>query len=466
MPGRDKLKEKLTLYLSTLSDSAQALLMRTLEQAVASGANDSASDLILDALRAVLKDKQPQDPFETHVRRELFRPAEPFTSKLDLKTKVEGRISPSSHDAIWKWIKRDIANEEQKAQLEESCDSSDAEATKKKALKFCADLSRAIHGHVNKTLKELGGDQKLSGQLGGHMFFEDLKDILVCPERVQVLKPILTSLPEEICTWDDADGEAAYNNINRYLQQAPLKASWLFSAITPKLRSSRLKIQLATRLAGSDDAIQVAATVYAPAVTQTLAEMEAHLASFEKCIHSPAHLEDSINSLTDWRKLAKAVEAELEIAVQCPWGKSMVKMKADLSAILEREIDPTPGLIRQALRAPKNGMPESADENLLQDATRATELFHHAERMKDSLALNETVSRIRKDLDHTFEILTTSIIERTRKAQGKDIETCNALGEAAAVFAKHLFDEDYASAFRRQLRAASFAQDLAVEEAS
>ena len=75
MPDAMKLKDKLSLYLSTLSDSAQQLLLRSLENGEKNGSNDHAADLILLALRSVMKEEEPDIPFEPFAREEFSVPA-------------------------------------------------------------------------------------------------------------------------------------------------------------------------------------------------------------------------------------------------------------------------------------------------------------------------------------------------------------------------------------------------------
>ena len=236
-----------------------------------------------------------------------------------------------------------------------------------------------------------------------------------------------------------------------------------FFCCPPSLASAALE---ASRLAGSDDAIQVAATVYSPAVKQIIADLESVLAGFEKTVQGFGDTKESVKLLSEWRLLVKALETELELAVQSPWGRALADMKTKLSELLEHEIVSAPGLIRKALRAPKQGAGEYADDNLLQDAMRAVELFKHVERMKDILALNAEISRIRKELDQSFEILTTSLVDRTKQAAGDDTKACKQIGDAAVVMARHIYDEDYAASLRRQLRAASTVQELKNSESN
>ena len=175
--------------------------------------------------------------------------------------------------------------------------------------------------------RDLGGEQKLSNQLGGEIIYKDLLDVLASAERLMPLKPILARMPKEITNWSSPAGDEIYKLISRYVQQAPLRTSWLFSAVSKKLSSPRLRIQLATKLSGSDDAVQVAATVYAPAIQHIIAEMGAHSAVVEERLKEFSGLSEAMRHVSKWHSLAKAVSVELELSSQGVWGKSIQEMK-------------------------------------------------------------------------------------------------------------------------------------------
>lgn len=466
MKSAEELKEKLSLYLASLSESAQQLLLRTLKKNMASGDMDPSSQLILEALEKVLPDQEPEatppvkvalDPL---LKDAFFSTAKPFTAPLNLASKSEGRLSPDSLDSIWVWIKRDIAQPEHLALIDQEIVEPDKSEIQTKAEQLKSVFLPKISQVTKKILSELGGEQKMANQLGSREIYEDLRDFMVSKEKAMALQPFLKRIDQPLASWGSPQGEEVYAHIRKFVQQFPMQTAWLFSGLTSKFADPKLLVQLATKLAGSEDAVQIGATVYAPAITQILVEMEAHIFQFKAKVNDPEGLDQALYSLAEWRKLVRAVDSELEMPVQCPWAKSLSAMKTEMSDILEKEISSVAGLIRKALRAPKEGAQESADENLLQDATRAAQIFHHAERMKDSLAINEIVRKVRKELDQTFELLTKSLVERTRNAEGHDVETCKTLGDAAAIFATHLVDDDYANSFRRQLRAAASSPEL------
>ncbi|TLP44809.1 hypothetical protein FDK21_13635 [Cohaesibacter sp. CAU 1516] len=464
MPDNEKMKEKLGRYLSTLSESAQLLLLKSLERDIDAIKEDRATQLILEALLNIRREIKPAVPVSEFVRKEIFKPCEPFLSEIDHINKIQARISPASIEAIWLWIARDIASPEQKARLEEDTNDQDGKLLSGKVRTLCEELTASAQTYVNKMKRDPDIARKLGNQLGGAIIYEDLLEVLLCQERLENLKPVISRLPAEISSWNGPEGTEACNLLCKRVQQDPMKASWVFSAITRHLTQPRLKLQLATKLAGSDDAIQVAATVYAPAVKQVMADLEASLSLFQASLKDGGDKSNTIKYLSMWRKLTKALETELELPVQSPWGKSVAAMKTKLSELLKQEIVPAPGLVRKVLRAPKNGAKEHVDESLLNDAMKAIEIFHHVERMKDILALNAEISRIRKELDQSFEILSTSIVDRTKLATGEDVEVCKVLGDAAVTLAQHVFDENYANSLRRQLRAASMVPEVPATE--
>lgn len=466
MKSAEELKEKLSLYLASLSDSAQQLLLRTLKKNMANGSIDPSSKLILEALEKVLHDREPEaappvkvalDPL---LKDAFFSTAKPFLAPLNLASKSEGRLSPDSLDAIWLWIKRDIAQPEHLALIEQEIVEPEKAEIHARAEQLKSVLLPKIAQVTKKILAELAGEQKMANQLGSPEIYADLRDFMASKDKAMALQPFLKRIEQPLTSWSSPQGEEIYAHIKRFVQQFPMQTAWLFSGLTSKLSDPKLLVQLAVKLAGSEDAIQIGATVYAPAITQILVEMEAHIFQFKAKVSDPNGLDQALYSLAEWRKHIRAVESELEIPAQCPWAKSLSAMKTEMSDVLEKEISMVAGLIRKALRAPKDGAAEVADEDLLQDATRAAQIFHHAERMKDSLAINEPVRKVRKELDQTFELLTTSLVERTRNAEGGDVETCKTLGDAAAIFATHLVDDDYANSFRRQLRAAASSPEL------
>nr|WP_319516516.1 hypothetical protein [uncultured Cohaesibacter sp.] len=465
MDSMNKLKDKLKLYLSTLSESAQKMLLRNLEKAQREGNSDAAAELIVAALRDLLKVEEKVIPLEEFAKKDFFREARFFAADIDLLSKVEARISPSSFDVIWNWIKRDIATPEHIQKLAIDCAELEKQEISKLSAEICADLVASIKARMKVVSRELGGEQKLANHLGGEVVYKDLLDVLISAERLMPLKPILSRMPKEVVSWSNPEGDEAYKLISRYVQQAPLRTSWLFSAVSRKLPSPRLRIQLATKLSGSDDAIQVAATVYAPAVQQLLSEMDVHVAAVEERLREFSGLNDALNHLRSWNTLAKAISVELEVPNQTTWGKLLTEMKKKMSRLLKSDIESTPGLVRKALRAPKSGDPESVDSNLIADAVRASKIFHQAELAKDSLAMNGPIAEARKELDQSFEILTESLVERTRQAVGQDIEALEKLNVAALDIAKHLFDADFADSLGRQLKAAASVKELQAAEA-
>lgn len=228
MADAGKLREKLVLYLSSLSDSAQQLLLQSLEKSIAAGQSDTASELILSALKKVLAEKDPQTELAEYVKQELFKPCKVFISDVDQVVKIDARMSPSSIDSIWQWVCRDVATPQQSSAMAETFGDSKKGLAQEQAKQICQALGPAVSKYVTRMLHEMGGEQKLSNQLGGEVVYSDLLDFMSCKERYEALKPILDRVADEIPSWNSPEGETAYTAITRYVQAAPMKAAWAF----------------------------------------------------------------------------------------------------------------------------------------------------------------------------------------------------------------------------------------------
>ncbi|WP_316859834.1 hypothetical protein [uncultured Cohaesibacter sp.] len=462
MQGIEKLKDKLKLYLATLSESAQKLLLRSLEKAQQDGSSDIASDFILMVLREILASEKKLVPLDKAAKKQFFRDACFFFAEVDLPEKMEACINPSSVEAIWSWIKNDIASQDQRNRLQQDCSYRSKSDIDRLTMEWCAELVLAIKKRLKAAEKEFGGEQKLIKQLGGDHVFKDLMDILSSSERLTPLKPILARMAKGIESWSSPEGADAYQLISRYVQQSPLRSNWVFSATSKKLETAQLKLELVTKLSGSNDSTQIFATAYAPAVHQLIAVMQARVGLAEELVSDLSRQAETVEHVTEWRKLLKAMELALEIPGKTPWGKSLTQMKKRMRELLEEEIEAAPSTLRKAFRAPINDELEAVEDDHLSRAIKSASLFKQAELAKETLALNGPISDARKELDQTFELLNSSLVERTRKAIGQDTHTLEKLHAASISIAEQLFDKDYAMAFSRQLRAASMVQDLKI----
>src|SRR5687768_7771835 len=111
--------ERLRQYLRELPTGARALLITELERAILRGDEIPGGDMLLQEVRAALRESDEHVPRIGNPARLFFQPIEPFLTDYHSDRKVPGRILRAALEPAWNWISRDLASEECKAYCDE-----------------------------------------------------------------------------------------------------------------------------------------------------------------------------------------------------------------------------------------------------------------------------------------------------------------------------------------------------------
>src|SRR3954447_7892960 len=101
----DRLRE----YLRVLPPGARALLIGELERAVLRGDEIPGGAVLLQEVRAAVRESGERAPRIGNPARLFYKPAAPFLTDAHPERKTPGRISRGSLEPIWTWISRDLA---------------------------------------------------------------------------------------------------------------------------------------------------------------------------------------------------------------------------------------------------------------------------------------------------------------------------------------------------------------------
>ena len=118
--------DRLRQFLRELPSPALTLLITELERAVLRGDEVPGGDMLLQEVRAAVRDSGKNVPRFGAPARAFFRPLEPFLIDVKSDRKVPGRIARTTLEPVWDWISRDLAPAEAKV--------------------YCDGVSRALSG--------------------------------------------------------------------------------------------------------------------------------------------------------------------------------------------------------------------------------------------------------------------------------------------------------------------------------
>lgn len=438
--------ERLRAYLRELPSGARTLLVTELERAVLRGDEIPGGDMLLQEVRAAVRDSGARGPRIGNPARMFFRPVEPFLCDVAPERKLPGRLSRAVLEPTWTWIGRDLLP----AETKRYCDEIGAAlgATDGAAVSIARSFQDLVVERLRAALSSVESDEraqrKMSTQIGTPNALVDLRDILMIISSRDTLESIAGRLPGHIRNLDDGtlenvklllDSPAC---IHRGLQPYAL------TMVMNRLAAPWQLLRLAVKAAESDVAARVAASSYALAVTITLADIErmvdelksdrkrgatSAVTSLLKCIH------DAV----------RGVRTELDLPADSPWGRRLAAIRSEISGLLKSEIESVPGRVRRLLR-PRGAddNPGSLDADEVDQTDAMIEFISACRNYAGELAISEMTLRIYQDLQQYLDTSTRALLEGLRAAKEADRAFRKSQVDAAIRFCGRAFGQDYA----------------------
>lgn len=447
--------ERLRDYLRALKPETRALLIVELERAMLRGEQAAGSDLILEELRRIVRESKQPVARVGDAARMFFAPVEPFLIDDAADHKRLGRIARVSLESIWQWIGRDLLPAEMKT-LGEDINRALFEDDRPKA----EQLTRALHDRAHQRLKEaiagVNGDEKarrrLGVQVGTPRVLEDLATLTAILGHRDTLADLARRLPSHLRSFerDQIDGvrgllEAATT------QKAPAGAGpkadlflYGFILVLSRLAAPWQLIRVATRAAESDDAVRIAETPCAVAVTLVISELECMVADLRTELKAHRPVTSLLKTIHD---SARGLRTEIDLSGDSPWSRRLTAIRTEVSNLLKAEIEATPGRVRRLLR------PRPAKEivagSLLDamdvgDVEMLVEFVGACRHYANELAVNEVTTRSYSELQHYLESGAKILLDALRHAGDADRPFRQSQLDAAIRFCRVVFGGDYA----------------------
>ena len=425
--------------------------MTELERAVLRGDDIPGGDMLLQEVRAAVRDsgEQANAPRIGAPARAFFRPLEPFLIDTQGDRKAPGRIARATLDPIWTWIARDLVPAEAQA--------------------YCDDVSRAlaagdteppdplVHSfqalataRMRSTLDAAQSDEKLRRKMSHLIAMPDalnaLRDVQAIVASRDALDVVAGRLPGHIRNLS----EGTLNNVMGLLKSPlcpPGLQPYTLIMVANRLAVPWHLIRLAVKAADSDDVARIAASPYGVAVTITLGDIERMVAEFKadlkrgrtvavtsllKCIH------DGV----------RGVRTELDLSGDSPWARQVASIRSDISSVLRAEIESVPGRVRRLVR-PRllkdiaRGSVLNADE--VSETEAMIEFVGACRNFASELATSEVTLRTFQEIQQYLDSSTRALLDALRGADEHDLPFRKSQMDAAIRFCGKAFGQNYAA---------------------
>lgn len=380
------------------------------------------------------------------LHQEFFRPLDPFLIDVVLPSRQVGLIYEPHLDLIWTFICRDLMPEHMNAILSLN-DAGLAADPRIVAAELRLAVTPTARAYLADAANNPKGQQRVRAQLGNDGGYADFLDCLHVFENEEAYARILGRLPKTLTAFDMSESGPVSDLIGSVIKKRIVDARFLAAALVKRLGNPGHLINLAMRIAGSDDPKVVAQTPAIALVDLILAEIDRCVAICESLAKSHRTTSSLAQRMRAYHEIVRHFSMVIDLEQAPEWSRRISASRRRLSDLLAADIEQAPGLVRRALR---DGVERGFnDTSMLEDAERAMTLLDAARGISDSLALNDAITRSRKAAEQVLETLNGKVMDGLRRADSSDRARALRHVDAMIRFAAIIFGDDYALVLRR-----------------
>ena len=426
------------------------MLMTELERAVLRGDEVPGGDMLLQELRAAMRDSGQRAPRFGAPARAFFRPLEPFLIDIQGDRKAPGRIARATLGPIWTWISRDLAPDEAKSYCDavsRALAGGDLEPPDSLVHSFQAFAAARMRSLLDAAQSDEKARRKMSTLIAMPDAMDAIKDIQRIVASRDTLELVAGRLPRHIRNLS----EGMLNNVKGLLD-SPLCAQPGLQPYTLIMVANRLAvpwhlIRLAVKAAESDDVARVAASRYGLAVTITLGDIERMVAELKGDLRHGRTV--AVTSLLKCiHDAVRGVRTELDLSADSHWARQLASIRSEISDVLTGEIESVPGRVRRLVRPrlPRDiarGSVLDADE--VSETEAMIEFVGACRHFAGELAASEVTLRTFQEVQQYLDSSTRALLDGLRAAGEHDRAFRKSQMDAAIKFCGKAFGQDYAA---------------------
>jgi hypothetical protein len=455
--------DRLRQFLRELPSGARALLVTELERTMLRGDEIPGGDMLLQEVRAAVRDSGERVSRIGIPARAFFRPLEPFLIDARSDRKPPGRIARTTLEPVWTWISRDLAPAESQAYCDgvsRALANGDPEPPDSLVHSFQELAAARMRAALEAVRSDNKARRKMSTQIATPNALDDIKDIQTILSARDTLDLIARRLPGHI-----ADLSESVLDYVKDLLDSPLCARqgllpYALIMVTNRLAAPWQLIRLAVKSAESDDAVRIAPSPYALAVSDTLGDIERMVDELKTDLKRGATV--AVTSLLKCiHDAVRGVRTELDLSADSAWARQLAAIRSEISDVLTAEIELVPGRVRRLLRPrPSQDIARSAalDADEVAETEAMIAFVGACRNYAGELAASEVTLRTFQEIQHYLDSGTHALLDALRMAGEHDRPFRKSQMDAAIKFCGTSFGKDYASLLVRAAEMADNAE--------
>ncbi len=456
-------KKKLQDFLSAMPEENLNVLIRGIEKSQLKGGEDPLTNMILLTARLNARAKEKKMPRLPGPLRLFAMPFEPFLVDNVVGPKQAARIDRASVLKVWHWLARDLIPDQLdrlSGQVKSAILAGDHEKARGLVNQLQVIAVKAIYKVLEGFEESPKEQDRIAGQLGGPQVLGDVIDIaniLACGDDLLILRKRFSS---QITGLQDEEIGWCLNQLEKFVERHPKMRPHGLALVMELMRHPSQIVRLAKFAAGSDDATKLAAHPYSVVIDLVLYDVRCKVDEICIQINEENNIDKLGTMISTYHDLMHYLQIEIEFVLKSDWCKTLTRLRAQLSERLSSKLIEAPRLIKAALKTGENSL-ELVSSDDVEEAENVLKLMKICMHVVDELALNELLSRIRRESEQFMTAMGDATVERLRRSDENNRASAQARADAAVRLTGIIFGDEISGLLRK---AASIARRAAEED--
>jgi hypothetical protein len=332
--------DRVRAYLAQLTPPARRHLLAEIERLQAHGEDVPAAGMILAELRAEFRATSGADYRQGNPTRYFYRPLEPLLVDRTPAQANAGQISRESLASIWEWISEVALRTMARDYLDEMkllIAADNRQEAAKVAHAFQTKVAKSLEISLASAVNVERVRAELARYTSSAAIFDDLHKILCGLRARDALAEFARGLPEKIKKFEGETFRKVQDRLKAFTAANAEAMPFALTMIARHLKTPWQLIRLATRMADSKKAADIAATPYAIAVSMVLDHLDMRR---EALCHALKQGQVVIarEILVDIYDIEYALRVRIDQLDGCEWGLRLNSLMKAVATPVEAEI--------------------------------------------------------------------------------------------------------------------------------
>lgn len=342
---------RLKEFLQRLTPPTRSNLLDELERLELSGNEIPGAGEVMEALRAEFRGSGQSQKRNSPAARYFFAPLEPLLVDGAPQHATTGGIQRGSLSAIWEWISRDLLPTMARDYIKSLNDliavDKQREA-RQAAATFQVKVLKSMEGVLGSPESADQIRARLATYTASPAVFDDLTKMLSALRAREELAKLNDALPAKLARFENAELAKISPLLAAFAKTHSEQLPFALMLVLRRLKTPWHLIRLATKAAASKNAIDVAATPCAAAVSMVLDRMEDRRTMLRIALkHERILVAKEI--LVDIYDTEYALRVRIDQLADSDWGRRLDALMASITELVESEIKRFPDNVGHVL---------------------------------------------------------------------------------------------------------------------